>query len=68
VKKSNLLYLVDFGISKAFLEADKKTHKEMSINEEFNGNLIFCSKYLFQQISKGLYLFIFWCYSIKQKG
>eukprot|EP00347_Sterkiella_histriomuscorum_P016141 403354329 len=48
----SFLYLIDFGISQRYLENDGITHKKMKNNEEFNGNLIFCSKNMFLEITQ----------------
>ena len=46
-----MLHLIDFGIAQRFLMEDGVTHRPMREKEEFVGNLIFCSKYIFEEIS-----------------
>lgn len=46
------VYLIDFGVSSSYLCSDRLTHVKMNLNEPFNGNLIFCSKNMFLEISK----------------
>lgn len=45
-----MLHLIDFGIAQRFLSEDGK-HRPMRENAEFVGNLIFCSKNIFAEIS-----------------
>jgi serine/threonine protein kinase len=49
--RSNLLYLIDFGISKSFYKKNTKEHVEKKENVMFAGNLVFASKNAFNEIS-----------------
>lgn len=56
LKESGTLYLLDFGISKRYLDKDNN-HINMKTNISFVGNLVFASKHAFCEIGKILLIF-----------
>lgn len=48
---SSIIYLIDFGISKRYLDRNGN-HYEKRLDVPFSGNVLFASKYVFNNICK----------------
>lgn len=44
-KSVKKVFLIDFGISKKYINPYTRKHSPLSYNQNFSGNLIFCSKH-----------------------